>query len=75
MNENNLYEVSKDITDKIDMQSAIDFGGEQFQLIAIDSLLLHKSIRSKSKSSTRLTYIWRVSSINSINRVRFGESY
>ena len=75
MNENNLYEVSKSITDKIDVESAIDFGGEQFQLIAIDSLLLHKSIRSKSKSSTRLTYIWRVSSINSINRVKFGESY
>ena len=75
INKNNVYEVSQNIIDSVDLETAVDFGGEQFQLVAIDSLLLHQSIHSLSKSSTRLTYIWRISNINSKNRVKFAKSF
>jgi hypothetical protein len=52
-----------------------DFGGKQFQLLALNSLTWHQSLRSVSEDSVRLTYIWRISNLNSCNRVLKGASF
>lgn len=73
--EHGHHEVSIKSASKFDFGNGIDFGGEQFQLLAIDSLTCHQSIRSSCEISSRLTYIWRVSNLNSKNRELFGKSY
>lgn len=73
--ESGHHEVSIKSASKFDFGNGIDFGGEQFQLLAIDSLTCHQSIRSSCATSSRLTYIWRVSNLNSKNRELFGLSY
>ena len=69
------HEISVKSASKFNFSNGIDFGGEQFQLLAIDSLTCHQSIRSSCEISSRLTYIWRVSNLNSKNRELFGISY
>ena len=68
-------EVVSKISSNLKADEAIDFYGKQFQIIAIDSLLLHQSLRSSSSKSSRLTYIWRLSNLNSDSRRLFGESF
>ena len=74
-NEHGQHEVSIKSASKFDFRNGIDFGGEQFQLLAIDSLTCHQSIRSSCSISSRLTYIWRFSNLNSEKRELFGISY
>ena len=73
--EHGHHEVSIESVSKFDFRNGIEFGGDQFQLLAIDSLTCHQSIRSSCTTSSRLTYIWRISNLNSKNRDLFGKSY
>ena len=75
LNEHGLYEVEDRYLRDIRDNNGVKFGGKQFQLIAVDSLLFHRSIRSTSSVSSRLTYIWRISDANSAGRVPFAKSY
>ena len=70
-----VLEVVSKISSNLKADEAIDFYGKQFQIVAIDSLLLHQSLRSSSSKSSRLTYIWRLSNLNSDSRRLFGESF
>ena len=73
--EHGHFEVPARFCSKLDYEKCIDFFSKPFTVVAMDSLLFHQSLRSYSKRSSRITYIWRVSNIGSGSRTQYGKSF